>query len=592
MIDKVLTKPNLIISLVLVLLIIGTSTVLSAERNEPNQTGTLTLTKNVINDGGGSALPNDFNLTVNGTPVDSGVANIFDAGIELVINETQLTDYMFVDITPDLDCPDNIGETIILSDSDNITCTITNRYIPIEITPTSDLLTYEDGSSPATFDVKLKTAPSLSSQVTIPISSSNPNEGIADESSLDFNDTDWSVPKTVTVTGVNDDFDDGDILYTIQIGTVTSTDPIFDGLNPADIDYTNIDNDTFGISVDPIIGLLTSESGAFDTFEVVLDSKPFSADVQINLHSTKTSEGIIDKATLTFLQDEWNIPQVVMVTGVDDPIPIAEGDVPYQIITQPAISGDPDYNGLDPDDVDVINSDNDEAGYTVTPTSGLWTNEGGRADKVKILLKTKPFESVELKLVSNNQDEGITIPATDTIDPQEWQPDTFFEYQIIGIDDQDNDGDIPYQVEITTKSDDPAYHGFTETIDIINYDSPTITWVFPVGDEQTFDVENLSPILLQVNKVGTEPIDLVQFYRWVPSRGLQVIIGEDNHPPFRQFLDPSDIDFEYNQVYAYAIGSLPEQGEEVKDYSIHKWIFIYRPTSLGTSLFFPLVFNP
>lgn len=86
----------------------------------------LTLIKNPTNDSGGTALPNDFQLTVDGNSVDSGVSNTYPANTPLVINETQLSGYKFVSITGK-GCPANLGDTITLNDGDDITCTITNN---------------------------------------------------------------------------------------------------------------------------------------------------------------------------------------------------------------------------------------------------------------------------------------------------------------------------------------------------------------------------------------------------------------------------------------------------------------------------------
>ena len=61
--------------------------------------------------------------------------------------------------------------------------------------------------------------------------------------------------------------------------------------------------------------------------------------------------------------------QTVTVTGVDDTI--VDGDVAYTIITAPALSTDPNYNGFDAPDVSVTNLDNDTNAdpYTVTTTA-------------------------------------------------------------------------------------------------------------------------------------------------------------------------------------------------------------------------------
>jgi hypothetical protein len=111
-----------------------------------------------------------------------------------------------------------------------------------------------------------------------------------------------------------------------------------------------------GISVNPTFGLVTTEDGGSGSFDVVLQTQPI-ADVTIAISSSDLTEGTVDKANLTFTPDNWDIPQTVTVTGVDDLI--EDGDVAYTIVTAPASSTDPDYNGLDVDDVQVTNLDND-----------------------------------------------------------------------------------------------------------------------------------------------------------------------------------------------------------------------------------------
>ena len=81
-------------------------------------------------------------------------------------------------------------------------------------------------------------------------------------------------------------------------------------------------------------------------------------------------------ATLTFTAANWNTAQTVTVTGVDDAVD--DGDQSYTIVTAAATSGDANYNGLNAADVSVTTTDNDAAGITVSPTSGLTTTEAGR----------------------------------------------------------------------------------------------------------------------------------------------------------------------------------------------------------------------
>ncbi|MCP4709235.1 MAG: PKD domain-containing protein, partial [Planctomycetes bacterium] len=135
---------------------------------------------------------------------------------------------------------------------------------------------------------------------------------------------------------------------------------------------TITDDDTAGITVHSAEDLMTSESGAQATFTVVLKSEP-AADVDIALSSSDTNEGTVSPVVLTFTAGDWNTAQTVTVTGVDDSPSVADGNIAYAIVTAAAASNDGNYNGLNPDDISVINNDDDVppvAIFTATPTSG------------------------------------------------------------------------------------------------------------------------------------------------------------------------------------------------------------------------------
>jgi hypothetical protein len=121
-----------------------------------------------------------------------------------------------------------------------------------------------------------------------------------------------------------------------------------------------------GVTVEPTAGLRTTEPGADASFTVVLDNPPAAA-VTIPLSSSDPGEGTISPASLTFTPADWNVPQTVTVTGVDDSED--DGHVAYTILTGPASSGDLTFHGLDPADVSVINADNEVRGdfFTLAP---------------------------------------------------------------------------------------------------------------------------------------------------------------------------------------------------------------------------------
>ncbi|MFC1622262.1 hypothetical protein ACFL13_02710 [Patescibacteria group bacterium] len=106
----------------------------------------LTLVKDVINDNGGNAQPNDFFLTIGGNPATSGVDYDLMANTPYAINETVLTGYNFVEITGDPKCPSSLGGNITLDEGDDITCTITNDDVAPSITLIKSV-TNDDGGS-------------------------------------------------------------------------------------------------------------------------------------------------------------------------------------------------------------------------------------------------------------------------------------------------------------------------------------------------------------------------------------------------------------------------------------------------------------
>src|SRR5204862_1491695 len=117
----------------------------------------------------------------------------------------------------------------------------------------------------------------------------------------------------------------------------------------------------------------------------VLTSQP-TANVAIGLSSSDLTEGTVAPASLTFTAGNWNTAQTVTVTGVDDFG--ADGAVAYTIVTAAATSTDPGYSGRDAADVGVTNTDDDAAGITVIPTSGLTTTRADEPGTVPVVRKS------------------------------------------------------------------------------------------------------------------------------------------------------------------------------------------------------------
>jgi hypothetical protein len=309
--------------------------------------------------------------------------------------------------------------------------------IGITVTPTSGLTTTEAGGT-ATFDVSADSAPAA--DVTVPLASSDATEGTVFASVvLPSGSTD---PVTVTVTGVDDTVVDGDVAYTIVTGDPTSSDANYDALGAGDVDdigVTNTDDETASITVDPTTGLTTTEAGGTDTFTVVLDVEP-SGTVTVGISSSTTLEGMVDQASLTFTTSDWDTPQTVTITGVDDDVD--DGDYAYTIYVAGATGGG--YDGLFPIFVSVTNTDDDTKGITANPTSGLVTTEDGGADTFTVVLDSEPTDTVTMNIRSSDPSEGTAAPASLTFTPEDW--DTPQIVTVTGQDDGDVDGDVAYTV--------------------------------------------------------------------------------------------------------------------------------------------------
>lgn len=221
----------------------------------------------------------------------------------------------------------------------------------ISLSRTSGLTTSEVTQSTDTFTVVLDSEPTA--DVVMSFSSSDTSEGTVSPSSVTFTPATWSVAKTITVTGVDEGIDDGDIVFNVITGAAVSSDSNYHGINPSDVSVQNQDNDTAAIYVNPVTTITTDEDGGSDSFTVVLGSEPLS-NVTIFVSSSNLSEGGVNKGSLTFTSADWDSPQTVTVTGKDDGI--VDGDLYYTVSLSDASSGDPAYNNYDLPDITAINS--------------------------------------------------------------------------------------------------------------------------------------------------------------------------------------------------------------------------------------------
>ncbi len=111
--------------------------------------------------------------------------------------------------------------------------------------------------------------------------------------------------------------------------------------------------DGYSNSAEVIVSEVSGNTASYNaqaSFQVYLGSQP-TADVTIPISSSDESEGIIDIESLTFTSENWNTPQSVIITGRNNNV--VNGEQDYQIILGLITSFDANYDGLNPDDVQV-----------------------------------------------------------------------------------------------------------------------------------------------------------------------------------------------------------------------------------------------
>ncbi|CAN0485115.1 unnamed protein product, partial [Discosporangium mesarthrocarpum] len=147
----------------------------------------------------------------------------------------------------------------------------------------------EESGNTDSFSVVLDRQPL--SDVVLTVVSSDTDEATVSPATLTFTMANWNAPQVVTVTGQNDDVDDGDQTTTVTLAIdQDNSDNAFDSVADQTVSVTTVDDDGVGFTIVESGGSTSvSESGTTDTFTVVLTSQPLG-DVVLDVSSGDTDE--------------------------------------------------------------------------------------------------------------------------------------------------------------------------------------------------------------------------------------------------------------------------------------------------------------
>ncbi len=277
------------------------------------------------------------------------------------------------------------------------------------------------------------------------------------------------------------------------------------------------------VTVTPTNNLSTTQSGGTAAFTVVLDLPP-TANVTINVSSSDTAQGTVDKSTLTFTTSNWNVPQTVTITGQHDTVPA--GSVAYTIALAPAASADPRYNGMNPGDVFVVNINNLAPGIAVNGTGFTTTDRGGTAT-FTVWLSTQPAANVVVPLASSNTNAGTVSPASLTFTPANYATPQLV--TITGASDRLAQGPVAYTIGIGPGlSADSGYNGLANapTVSGVNVDTDTPAppaVVFPL--DAATNISTSPPLQVSVSEPGAGNLTVTIYGRQSPRLGADFTIA-------------------------------------------------------------------
>ncbi len=167
----------------------------------------------------------------------------------------------------------------------------------------------------ATFTVRLNTQPSAA--VTVSVTSRDASEGTVSPPTLTFAPGAWNTPQTVTVTGVQDTIDDGDVTWQVRLDP-SSGDSDYNAVTDVDQDVTTTDDDGAPTVTMALSPSSVAEMGGVATVTARLSHGSGTA-TTLTVAAVSGSFTVGTDATIVIAAEATAAPtDTVLVTAVDN----------------------------------------------------------------------------------------------------------------------------------------------------------------------------------------------------------------------------------------------------------------------------------
>ena len=344
----------------------------------------------------------------------------------------------------------------------SVTVTVTDNDAGLTISDTQ--ISVAEARGTKSYSISLRARPT--GPVTVTVASSDSSVATVIPATLRFTPDDWSVPRTVAVTGVPDDVDNAGGSRTATVSH-TSRGGGYDGVALPSVQVTVTDDEGLVLSEPEVT---VPEAGGSDTYTVTLDTPPTGTNtVTVVVVSRDTRIARVSPRTLSFTAANWNRPQTVTVTGVNDDV-----DNPGEqrsVSIAHTLSGE-GYGAGEVAVVLVTVTDDDIAGLTVSEQT-VTVGEAGGTATYTVELETQPTSTVTVAVATANASIARARPATLSFTAANWnRPQTV---TVTGENDNlDNAGD-ERSVTITHTPRGGGYGaGEAETVQVTVTDDDTV----------------------------------------------------------------------------------------------------------------------
>ena len=336
--------------------------------------------------------------------------------------------------------------TVMVEDDDTRGVTIT----PTEVTVIEGHAT----ENQAEYTVVLNSRPT-GSNVEVTFSGHDGDDFSINRSSIIFTSGNWNSAVTVTVTVTDDFIDEANEEMHLVGHTLTSMGDYSSVTATINVTVTVEDNDDRGLEIvpfyiptdDEVRPLEGSSSG--DLYTVRLTSQPTDT-VTVTITNPDSTQITIDKSTLEFMTDNWNVKQTVNVKSIDDDL-VEDGMI--HNIAHAADGGD--YGSVT-GTMRVVSLSNDDAEVVVDPAS--ITVIEGSTGTIAVKLESEPTDDVTVTLATTSMDFSVTGGSL-TFTSGDW--DTVQNVTVTPMDDVDGAQEMGSITVVVASTNDENYNAAT-----------------------------------------------------------------------------------------------------------------------------------